>query len=157
MRRLWSSLLSALLAVSLLALSAAPALAEIRGTDYVGSTTVTDRKLTVTEAPTIDASYGILVDAEGNVLWSRGADKRSAMASITKIMTAVVTLENASLEDTYTVSAAAASVGESSAGLAQETPSPSTSCSAACSYTPATTQASSWPRAWPAASTPSST
>ena len=119
MRRLWSSLLSALLAVSLLALSAAPALAEIRGTDYVGSTTVTDRKLTVTEAPTIDASYGILVDAEGNVLWSRGADKRSAMASITKIMTAVVTLENASLEDTYTVSAAAASVGESSAGLAQ--------------------------------------
>lgn len=119
MRRLWCCALSALLAAALLVLGAAPALADIRGTDYVGSTTVTDRKLTVTEAPTIDAAYGILVDAEGNVLWSRSADTRSAMASITKIMTAVVTLENAGLDDVYTVSAAAASVGESSAGLAQ--------------------------------------
>lgn len=119
MRRLWCCALSVLLAAALLVLGAAPALADIRGTDYVGSTTVTDRKLTVTEAPTIDAAYGILVDAEGNVLWSRSADTRSAMASITKIMTAVVTLENAGLDDVYTVSAAAAAVGESSAGLAQ--------------------------------------
>lgn len=118
MKRLLSALLSAVIALSLAASSAAPALADIRGTDYVGSTTVTDRKLTVTEVPTIDASYGVLMDAEGNVLWSRDADTQSAMASITKIMTAVVALENASLEDVFAVSADAASVGESSAGLA---------------------------------------
>lgn len=120
MKRLWSCLLSAVVAFSLVvACAPAAALADIRGTDYVGSTTVTDRRLTVTEAPTIDAAYGVLVDADGNVLWSREADHQSAMASITKIMTAVVALENAQLDDVFTVSAAAASVGESSAGLAQ--------------------------------------
>lgn len=107
-----------LLAAALGALQAVPAFAAIQGSDYVGSTTVTDRSLTITEAPVIDAAYGILCDADGTVLWSRGADEPSAMASITKVMTAVVALENASLDDEFTVSAAAASVGESSAGLA---------------------------------------
>ena len=119
MRRLWSCLISAVVAFSLTVACVPAALADIRGTDYVGSTTVTDRRLTVTEAPTIDAAYGVLVDADGNVLWSREADHQSAMASITKIMTAVVALENAQLDEVFTVSAAAASVGESSAGLAQ--------------------------------------
>jgi D-alanyl-D-alanine carboxypeptidase (penicillin-binding protein 5/6) len=111
------ALLCFLLACALAGLFPVYALAAIQGSDYVGSTTVTDRNLNITEAPAIEAKYGILVDSDGNVLWSRGANKKSAMASITKVMTAVVALENANLDDEYTVSSAAASIGESSAGL----------------------------------------
>ena len=91
--------------------------AAIYGNDYVGTTTVNDRGLNITEAPAIDATSGILVASDGSVLWSRNADKQAAMASITKTMTAIVALENASLDDVYTVSSRAASVGESTAGL----------------------------------------
>ncbi len=93
--------------------------AAIQGEDYVGNTMVTDRGLNITEAPAVDAKYGIVCDSQGNVLWSRGANERSAMASITKVMTAVVALENADLNTEYTVSSKAASVGESSAGLSE--------------------------------------
>lgn len=114
LRRAGSAFLTLLLVV---ALSPSSAFAAIQGDDYVGSTTVTDRGLNVTQAPAISARYGILCDKDGNVLWSRGANTHSAMASITKTMTAIVALENGSLDDTFTVSANAASVGESSAGL----------------------------------------
>ncbi len=93
------------------------ALAAIQGDDYIGLETVAARDLTVTEAPVVECTYGILCDADGNVLWSRGADEQSAMASITKMMTAILVLENASLKDEYTVSYNAATIGESSAGL----------------------------------------
>lgn len=107
-------LLSAALLFSILPVSSDAA---ILGEDYVGSTTVSDRGLNVTEAPVIEADYGILCDSEGTVLWSRGAETHTAMASITKIMTAIVCLESGDLSKTVTVSSNAASVGESSAGL----------------------------------------
>ncbi len=117
MKRLLN-LVAVVLVAAMLSLGVpAGALADIKGTDYVGSTTVTDRDLTIAEVPTINAKYGILVDEDGNVLWSRECDTQSAMASITKVMTAVVVLENAKLDDVYTVSANAASVGESSIGV----------------------------------------
>lgn len=92
--------------------------AAINGNDYVGYSTVNDRGMSITEAPAIESTYGILVDAEGNILWARAKDERAAMASITKVMTAIVALENGNLDDVYTISPKAASVGESSAGLA---------------------------------------
>ena len=51
------------------------------------------------------------------MLWARSADTQSAMASITKMTTAIVALENADLDTVCTVSENAASVGESTAGL----------------------------------------
>ncbi len=96
----------------------ADALAAVQGDDYVGSTTVTDRGLNVTQAPAVEARYAILVDSEGNVLWSRGADRHTPIASITKVMTAIVALENGNLDDVYTVSQHAATIGESCIGLA---------------------------------------
>lgn len=92
--------------------------AAINGDDYVGSSTVNDRGMSITEAPAIESTYGILVDSSGNVLWARAEDDRRAMASITKIMTAIVALENGDLDEVFTISPKAASVGESSAGLA---------------------------------------
>lgn len=103
--------------VALLMAVPLPAFAAIQGTDLVGGSAVSDRGLTITEAPTVECKYGVLCDADGTVLWSRGADERSAMASTTKMMTAIVALENGDMNATYTVSQAAANVGESSMEL----------------------------------------
>ena len=52
------------------------------------------------------ARSAILVDADsGRVLYEQNADERMLIASITKIMTAVVALENGKTTDTYTVTA----------------------------------------------------
>ncbi len=93
--------------------------ADIFGSDLIGATSVSDRNLTVSEVPTLDCAYGILCDADGNVLWSRSSSTKTAMASITKVMTAVVALESADVSAQFTVSHAAATVGESSAGLVE--------------------------------------
>ena len=106
-----------LLAVALVLAGPLPAFATIQGTDRIGSSTVTDRGLTIKEAPTVECAYGILCNSDGTVLWARNPDEHSAMASTTKIMTAIVALENGDPDASYEVSANAAAIGESSAGL----------------------------------------
>ena len=57
------------------------------------------------------AKSAVLMDADsGRVLYERNGYEQMAMASTTKIMTLIVTLENANLDDTVTVSAYAASM-----------------------------------------------
>lgn len=54
--------------------------------------------------PDIAAAGAVLMEKEsGRVLWARNADEVMPMASTTKIMTAVLVLENAGLNDTVTV------------------------------------------------------
>jgi serine-type D-Ala-D-Ala carboxypeptidase (penicillin-binding protein 5/6) len=55
--------------------------------------------------------------ASGEVLLAHNARQRVPIASITKLMTVLLTLEHARLNDVVTVSPQAASVGESSANL----------------------------------------
>jgi serine-type D-Ala-D-Ala carboxypeptidase (penicillin-binding protein 5/6) len=70
------------------------------------------------QVPAISAAAAILVDpATEDVLYELNADQPFPMASTTKVMTAVVVLENASLQESVTVSAYAGAVGESSAWL----------------------------------------
>jgi D-alanyl-D-alanine carboxypeptidase (penicillin-binding protein 5/6) len=57
------------------------------------------------------------VGEDGEVLAERDADERRAIASITKLMTAIVTLEHAGLSDEVTVAPRSAQVGESTANL----------------------------------------
>ena len=67
------------------------------------------------EEPTLRlyAKAAVLMDADsGRVLYERCGDEQLAMASTTKIMTLIVTLENADLEDVVTVSSYAASMPE---------------------------------------------
>ncbi len=53
--------------------------------------------------PTPDATAAILVDADtGQVLWGAHAHTREAIASTTKLMTALITLERARLTDVFT-------------------------------------------------------
>lgn len=57
------------------------------------------------------ATAAVLMDADsGRVLYGKNADTTMAMASTTKIMTCILVLENASLEEELTVSAYAASM-----------------------------------------------
>lgn len=57
-------------------------------------------------APVIEAQAGILVDAEtGEILWQKNPHAKRAIASTTKIMTAILAIESDRLDDTVTVTA----------------------------------------------------
>lgn len=99
------------------ALVPAMAFGEVRKDDLVGGETVELRGMPASSAPAIAANYSILVDSDGNVYFERSADERTQIASITKMMTALVALEAVPLDFTLTVSQRAASVGESTAQL----------------------------------------
>jgi serine-type D-Ala-D-Ala carboxypeptidase (penicillin-binding protein 5/6) len=69
--------------------------------------------------PRVQARAVLVADGgTGDVLYELNADRRLAMASITKLMTAVVTLEHARPRDVVTVSPRAVTAGESSIFLA---------------------------------------
>jgi D-alanyl-D-alanine carboxypeptidase (penicillin-binding protein 5/6) len=71
-----------------------------------------------TAAPKVEArAYLVVNAATGEVLLRHHAAERTPIASITKLMTALVTLEHARLDDVVTVGAAPATVGESSIDL----------------------------------------
>lgn len=68
--------------------------------------------------PQVQAGSAILVDMDnGRVIFSKNADAERAMASITKIMTALLALETLPLDQEVTVSTRAASVGKQWLGL----------------------------------------
>lgn len=63
--------------------------------------------------PTVGAQGAALVDGTtGRLLWGKNAEEPLAMASTTKIMTAILVLENANLDDVVTVSKNAAAQPE---------------------------------------------
>lgn len=64
--------------------------------------------------PAITATSAILVDAKsGQILFEKNSHERRSIASTTKIMTAIITLERAKLSDEVAVSKSASAVGES--------------------------------------------
>lgn len=67
----------------------------------------------------VTAKSAILIEAStGRVLYEKNAFERMPMASTTKIMTAILAIENSNLSDTVVVSPKASDVGESSIWLA---------------------------------------
>lgn len=113
--------LAACIAVALMACAAFPsnAYADVRKADVIVGETVEDRGLTVAECPSLDAEYAVLVGSDGEVLFERNADSPSQIASITKVMTAIVAIDNVAEGTHVAVSEDAATIGESSAGLQQ--------------------------------------
>jgi D-alanyl-D-alanine carboxypeptidase (penicillin-binding protein 5/6) len=62
-----------------------------------------------TEEPVINSRSAIIYDrTTKKVIWGKNEDTKRAMASTTKIMTAIVVLENADLTQTVTISKKAA-------------------------------------------------
>ena len=69
-------------------------------------------------APPVDAKAVLVGDGKtGEILYERNAEARVPMASITKLMTALVTLENRRPADVVTVRGPAPSIGESTIQL----------------------------------------
>jgi serine-type D-Ala-D-Ala carboxypeptidase (penicillin-binding protein 5/6) len=69
-------------------------------------------------APAVQAqAYVVQSSVDGHTLAAREADAPRAMASITKLMTALVAVERLSLDETVTVPALAARIGESTLDL----------------------------------------
>ncbi|HEY5548129.1 MAG TPA: D-alanyl-D-alanine carboxypeptidase family protein [Coriobacteriia bacterium] len=96
---------------------ASPAYAAVLDADYIGAAQVKDAPALRTKAPDLYVPSGVLTTMDGRELWARDPASRRAMASTTKIMTAVVVLERANLSTTVTVDRTAAKVGESVMGL----------------------------------------
>ncbi len=68
----------------------------------------------------VSATAAVLIDADtGAVLYSKNQDKRLAMASTTKIMTALLALENEQKSQSFTVDSKAIRVEGSSMGLVE--------------------------------------
>jgi len=115
-KRMWTALLPLLVAV--FALSGVHAvIAEVRASDLIDGTTA--RKLAVPSAamPDVGMKAGALVTEDGRTLWARRVTDRRAIASITKIMTAIVALEHAQTDESVTIPRDSASVGESTSFL----------------------------------------
>lgn len=86
--------------------------------DYLAGVPTADLPQEVLQqAPSLSGGAAILVAPDGSELWAMNPDEQRSMASITKIMTAVIVLESVGLDEQLTVSARAAGVGESAANL----------------------------------------
>ena len=85
--------------------------------DLVDGRDPSELGLPASALPDIKADAGILTSDDGRVLWSRNMTSQHAIASLTKIMTAVVALEHSKPDEMVTVPAAAKKVGESTSFL----------------------------------------
>lgn len=72
---------------------------------------VSDSVETIAKVPLIGATSAIVIDAKtGRILYEKDAFSRRSIASTTKIMTAILALENGKLDDTVVISKRAAGV-----------------------------------------------
>ena len=72
----------------------------------------------ISNEPTINSKAAIVYDrTSGSILFGKNENEQRKMASTTKIMTAIIVLENANLDDIVTVSSKAARTGGSRLGL----------------------------------------
>lgn len=93
------------------------AFADVLETDTIVGKSAQGLGLDASDSPDLSARNALLIEQDGDVLFARDMDKRVKIASLTKIMTAIVAIENARLDTIVTVDDAAANVGESTAGL----------------------------------------
>jgi len=72
----------------------------------------------ITEEPTINSRAAIIYDrTSGSILFGKKENEQRKMASTTKIMTAIIVLENSNLDDVVTISSKAAGTSGSRLGL----------------------------------------
>ncbi len=104
-------------AVALVAGAPTVAGAQVLTTDDVCGKTADARGITTENLPDIEATNAVVMGKGGTVYYARSADDQVKIASITKVMTAILTVENCKMDEKITVSNAAATVGNSTAGL----------------------------------------
>lgn len=115
LKRLCHALTAAVLTAALL--TASPVSAAVLDADYVGGVQVVKAAALRNDAPDVYFPSGMLSTIDGRQLWARDPDSKRAMASTTKIMTAVVVLENADLDAIVEVKKRTVRNGQSVMGL----------------------------------------
>ncbi|MDR2197629.1 MAG: D-alanyl-D-alanine carboxypeptidase [Coriobacteriales bacterium] len=93
------------------------AFADVRESDRIGTERLDAVDPPILDAPDIAADYAALATEEGVILWERGGEVSVPMASMTKLMTAVVALEHCDPETPMLVTYGAATADGSSASL----------------------------------------
>lgn len=86
--------------------------AQVLTTDIVCGKTADARGITADNLPDIDATNAIVMSKDGSIYYARSADEQVKIASITKVMTAILTIENCKMDEKVTVSSAAATRGQ---------------------------------------------
>ncbi|MDY4450457.1 MAG: D-alanyl-D-alanine carboxypeptidase family protein [Collinsella sp.] len=104
-------------AVALVAGIPSVAGAQVLTTDNICGKAADARGIAAEDLPDIDASNAFVMGKNGTVYYARSADEQVKIASITKVMTAILAVENCKMDEKITVSNAAAAVGNSTAGL----------------------------------------
>ena len=102
----WKHLLKAVMAVGVIAMTAVQICAAAEGTAQAAVSEVTPVSISTNEisgwpaGPEITSETGVLMDADsGTLLYSKGGDEIRYPASITKIMTLLLAVENCSLKE----------------------------------------------------------
>ena len=102
----WKHLLKAVMAVGVIAMTAVQICAAAEGTAQAAASDVTPVSISTNEisgwpvGPEITSETGVLMDADsGTLLYSKGGDEIRYPASITKIMTLLLAVENCSLKE----------------------------------------------------------
>jgi len=85
--------------------------------ESIGGISLAENSELVGAAPAVPMPAGVLRTSDGRTLWEREPHEERAMASITKIMTALVVLDNADLSASVAISPQAAAVKESGVDL----------------------------------------
>jgi len=111
--------LQALLSLMLAMLLIMPvsAFAAVLPGDQVGQQPYTVLKLPERSMPNVSMKSGLLITDDGQVLWSREPDARRPIASITKIMTAILAIQSIAPDKKVTVPSFRLEPGDSTAGL----------------------------------------
>lgn len=104
-------------AVALVAGIPSVAGAQVLTTDNICGKAADARGIAAEDLPDIDASNAFVMGKNGTVYYARSADEQVKIASITKVMTAILAVENCKIDEKITVSNAAATVGNSTARL----------------------------------------
>lgn len=110
-------IVSVFVAVIFVSIFSINAYAETNSNDKLYGETLSSRGMSLKDCPSIGSKYACIIDKNGDVIYERNATDSAKIASLTKIMTAIVALENSSMDDRLEISKKAYDVGESSAGF----------------------------------------
>jgi len=115
-QRTGAFLLALVLALSLMG-APSVAVAAVRPTDSINGQPYTELKLPARSMPDVTMKSGMLVTQSGQILWSRDPDARRQIASITKIMTAILSIQMIDPDKKITIPQFTLEPGDSTAGL----------------------------------------
>ncbi|MCL2402991.1 MAG: D-alanyl-D-alanine carboxypeptidase [Coriobacteriia bacterium] len=91
--------------------------ASVRDTDQLDGASWTEFDIQHEIMPDVTMAAGALVDGDGRILWSRNLDERRPPASISKIMTAILVVENMDSDEEFVMPAMPIGPAESRAHL----------------------------------------